>query len=250
MNIPNILIQDRIEDLNNWAPNSYFMTKKAISFIENIDKLKEIAVIGYGAEHQSIMLFEDTTAHIYVIDYRKEYIELLKKEFTTQKLINYISPILLENNNPPFSMGHLDLVWTESMTREISFHQFLSNWGQFVKEDGYIVTCAYCWNNSNPPSEVANFFDKHSINIDHYSNRISQMLECGFTPISHFIMPEECWWNFFCPIDINTESISNKYKANTEVIQFLKDMDQEIDMFEKYGDYYGYAFFIGKKYRW
>ncbi len=247
MNIPKLLINELIKDLEGLAPHSLSMTKKALSFVSHLNKMEKVADIGCGPGYQSVTLWDITKAHVVAIDYREDYIAKFQHELIEQKLDNKISPMLLQTEDIPFNEEEFDMIWSEFLGGDIGYDQVLKKWGKFVKKDGYIVICAYCWNNNNMPKDVIEFFQSHNIDIDHYSARILQMNKYGFVPVSHFIMPEECWWNYFCPIDVNLDKILKKYPNNSEVHKFVKDINTEINLFEKYGDYYEYAFFIGKK---
>lgn len=252
MNIPDILIPEFISIIEGLAPHSYPSTKKALSFIPGLEKMKKIADIGCGQGYQSIILLERTKSQIIAIDHRIDFIQSFRRELKNQKLNIKITPILSEFDNLPFLEEELDLIWSEFATSEVDFNWALDNWAKYLKMGGYIGICAYCWLNNNPPEEVLDFFLRNKININFISNRIEKMEKIGFIPISHFIMAEECWWNYFIPFDtaINVSNLLEKYSQNSDVVQFVKDVNTEIALYEKYGDYYGYVFFIGEKHRY
>lgn len=246
MNIPDILIPDLISKIEGLAPHSYFMTKKALSYIEGLHKMKRIADIGCGVGYQSVVLLETTNAAILAVDHRIEYIRNFREELKIQKLDNQIFPIYCRLDRIPFKDGELDMVWSESLVVNVGFEQALKDWGRFVKDQGYIVLCAYCRNSDNLAEEVSIFFEQNNIEIESISDRLKMMNKYGFMSVSHFVMPDECWWNYFCPIyDIG--SLQQVYSDNCEVQAFAKGIDEEISLFERYGDTYSYVFFVGRK---
>lgn len=247
MNLPDILISEFIYELEGLAPRSYSMTKKVINSIDDIHNIKKIANIGCDHGYQSVELYEFTKARIISIDHRKEYINNFKKELNLQKLDKYIHPIHYPLDQIHLKSNELDLIWSELLPSSISYKEALIDWSQFIRENGYIVLCAYCWNTSYIPEEVAAFFQNNNMEIDYLYNRINDMFDSDLVPVSHHIMPDSCWWNYFCPIDIELERLSEKYQTNNEVLNFIKGIDLEINLFEKYGEYYSYVFFIGKK---
>lgn len=248
IDIPDILISELIPEIEGLAPHSHFMTAKALGSIDGLHKMKKIADVGCGSGYQSILLKEMTQADIIAIDHRKEYIDDFRKELKRQELDKYIHPVLCQTNTLPFFEGELDMIWSESLAANIGFGQAIKRWKKYIKQGGYIGICAYCRNYNTFPDKVSAFFHKNNIGIDSISNRIIQMDELGFLPISHFIMPEECWWNYFCPIDSNLEGLTKKFPDNPQITEFTQDVNSEISLFENYGDYYSYVFFIGRKY--
>lgn len=83
--------------------------------------------------------------------------------------------------------------------------------------------------------------------IIYIAERIDQIQQAGFLPVAHVIMPDECWWNCFCPLEENFDSFLKKHKNNADALQLVRKIDKEIDLYEKYSEHYGYVFFIGKK---
>lgn len=247
MNIPNILINELLPHIEGLAPHSYFATQKALSFIEGLNKMQHIANIACETGLQTIRMLSVIKTRITVVDSINAYINNFQKELKIQKLEEFISPVCHDLDNLPFKEEELDLIWAESIANKLSFETALENWHIYLKEDGYIGICAYCSNTQNLPEEAENYFRKNNIDIDSISNRIHQMAQLGFVPTAHFVMPDECWWNYFCPIDIHKDELLQKYPDNSEVEEFVKKVDQEIELFENYGYSYEYVFFIGKK---
>lgn len=247
MNIPRIVITELIFEIEGLAPCSYSSTRKALSFIEHLDKINKIANIGCGPGSQSIILYEIMKSKIIAIDHRCEYIDNLQKELKMQKMDKYIIPLCCQLDSLPFNKNELDLIWAEFSANELGFKSALDCWTKYLKIGGYIAICAYCWNNECPPEDVTTFFCKSKIDIGSISSRIIQMIESGFVPTAHFILPEECWWNYFSPIDVFKSQVLQNHPNDLDVRLFFESVDYEIELFEKYGDSYEYVFFIGQK---
>lgn len=252
MRIPTTLFSYFIPFIDGLAPHSYFSTQKALSFIEgsSLSKMKKIADFGCGLGFQSVTLSEISGANIIALDDNELLIRNFKEELIIQKLNKSITPQLIDFEQLPFKEEELDMIWSESLISTFGFRNAINRWNKYVKKDGYIVVCAYCWLKDNPPPILRDFWYESGQEIDILSNRILQMEASGITPTAHFIMPEECWWNYYSPIDANIDAIIEKHQHNTELLMFKKELDYEIDLFEKYGDYYGYVFFIGERHRW
>ena len=247
MNIPDILLSEFLYDMDTLGPESLSLAKTLIKNLEYITSFEKIADISCGYGNQSLILYELTNADIIAIDYRDKLIEIFQDELKFQRLDNHIVAKYSKLDELPFTEKELDILWATGLPSEFTYGRALNNWHQFIKEDGYIVISAYCWNSSYKPKKVSDFFRDRGIETDYFHNRIKEMEQKGFVPISHFTVPSTCWYNFFYPIDMKKEKLSKKYTDNDEVQTFLRKIDVAINLFEKYSNYYSYTYFIGKK---
>lgn len=247
MNVPDILLSEFLYDMDGLAPVSLSLIKTLIKNFDYGTPFDKIANISCGYGNQSIILYELTNAEIIAIDHRDKLIEIFQRELKFQKLDNHIIAKHSKLEELPFMESELDLLWSTDLPSEFTYRRVLGDWHQFIKEDGYIVTSAYCWNSSYKPKEISNFLRDCGIEIDHFYSRIKEMEHNGFVPISHFTVPCICWYNFFYPINAKKEQLSKKYTDNDEVQIFFKNIDLAIDLFEKYNKHYSYTYFVGKK---
>ena len=62
------------------------------------------------------------------------------------------------------------------------------------------------------------------------------------------ILPEVCWTeNFFKPAVTAQKTFLDKYRGNKSAEEFIKYEKHHAFLYDKYKDYYGYVFYIGKK---
>ncbi|UCD14839.1 MAG: SAM-dependent methyltransferase, partial [Candidatus Omnitrophota bacterium] len=79
-------------------------------------------------------------------------------------------------------------------------------------------------------------------------NKIAQMQKAGYVVIASFILPETCWIdNFFVPEMTAQRIFLDKYKGNKSAEEFVKYEKRGAELYNKYKEYYGYVFYIGKK---
>lgn len=247
MNLSDDLTVDFFLKADSLAPYSYHTTMKALSFIERISRARKIADVGSGTGIQTVTLYEATQTQIVAIDFVPEFIEELKSELDHQKLNDYICPVFSSSYNLPFGYGELDILWSEYAASEIGFECAVNEWSKYLRVEGYMVVCAYCWLTKNRPDEISDYLKESKTDIYPIADRIMQFQEAGFLPVAHFIMPDECWWNYYCSLEENFNNFLEKHQDNENAQLLVRKIDREINLFEKYGQYYGYVFFIGKK---
>ena len=85
--------------------------------------------------------------------------------------------------------------------------------------------------------------------IDTIPNKIAQMQKAGYIPIASFILPENCWTEHFYAPQIEAQEIFLKKHAGNQVAEELVANERrEALLYNKYKSYYGYVFYIGKKF--
>ena len=67
-------------------------------------------------------------------------------------------------------------------------------------------------------------------------------------PVSHFVLPKSGWWNdYYHPLVKKIEFLKIKHATHKEVLAQLEEEEREIELYQKFSDYYGYVFYLMKK---
>ena len=84
--------------------------------------------------------------------------------------------------------------------------------------------------------------------IDTVPNKLAQLQSTGYIPTACFILPEVCWTtHFYAPQASVQEAFLAKHAGSDSAEGFIENQRLEQRLYEKYKEYYGYAFYIGKK---
>ena len=75
------------------------------------------------------------------------------------------------------------------------------------------------------------------------------MQNAGYIPVAAFILPENCWMeHFYIPLIAAQETFLQKYAGNKIAEDFIASERHEASLYQKHKAYYGYVFYIGKKF--
>lgn len=70
----------------------------------------------------------------------------------------------------------------------------------------------------------------------------------GYIPIATFVLPENCWTDHFYAPQVDAQRAFLEENAdNRSAVAFIENQRHESRLYDKYKDYYGYVFYIGKK---
>ena len=152
-------------------------------------------------------------------------------------------------DNLPFRNEELDLIWSEGAIYNIGFERGLNEWRKFLRQRGYIAVSEASWFTEKRPDEIYEFWNNAYPEIDTIPNKVAQMQKAGYIPVATFILPENCWTeHFYAPLVLAQELFLNKYAGNRTAEEFIATERHGEELYRKYKAYYGYVFYIGKKY--
>ena len=242
-----VLLETHI-GLEREGPGSPEMTVKALSFIENLEEISQVADLGCGSGGQTIVLAQNMTANIVGIDQFPDFINKLNDNAQKLNLQERVSGIVGSMENLPFQEDEFDLIWSEGAIDSIGFEKGLNHWNGFLKKNGYVAITCPSWLTDVRPAEIEKFWTDAGSGLETIGQNISIMQKTGYSLIAAFTLPEKCWTeNYFSPRAAAEKALLKKYAGNKTVEAFVENDKYEVELFSKYKQHYGYVFYIGKK---
>jgi ubiquinone/menaquinone biosynthesis C-methylase UbiE len=243
------LISEYFSKLKRQGPGSPEMTVKALSFIDNLTEKSKITDIGCGTGGQTIVLAQNIVGNITGIDLFPDFIKIFNENVEKLDLKNRVNGIVGSMDKLPFQNEEFDLIWCEGAIYNIGFEQGLNQWRKYLKKNGFIAVTEASWYTEKRPSEIDKYWMHHYPAITTISNNVTTMQKSGYIPVSIFTLPENCWIdNYFVPQILLYDEFLKKYNGNKIVEEFIEGNRNEERMYQKYKEYYGYVFYIGKKF--
>ena len=147
-----------------------------------------------------------------------------------------------------FEKESLDLIWSEGAIYNIGFERGLNEWRNYLKPGGYLAVSESVWFTDHRPAEIHDFWMSAYTEIDTIPNKVVQIQKAGYIPVATFILPENCWTeHYYVPQAKAKEMFIKKYAGNKTAEKLMASICHEAELYSKYKEYYGYAFFIAKK---
>lgn len=242
------LICEYFAGVERQGPGSPEVTQKALSFVEGLSDESCIADVGCGTGGQTMVLAQHAPGIITGIDLFETFINLFNKNAAELSLQDRVKGDVGSMDNLSFEDEELDLIWSEGAIYNIGFERGMNEWRKFVKPGGYIAVSEATWFTSERPAEIEDFWNREYPEIDTIPHKVAQMQKAGYTPVASFILPETCWLeNFYAPQAKAMELFLEKYKGDVAAEDFIANQRHEEMLYNKYKEFYGYAFYIGKK---
>lgn len=242
------LICEYFSNIERQGPGSPEVTIKALSFIDNLTNESRIADLGCGTGGQTMVLAQHAPGHITGIDLFPTFIDMFNLNADKLILRDRVKGVVGSMDNLLFREEELDLIWSEGAIYNIGFEKGLAEWRKFLKKGGYVAVSEASWFTEKRPAEIDKFWMDAYPEIDTIPNKVAQMQKAGYIPVATFILPENCWTdNYYTPQAIVQDTFLKKYPGNKTAEEFIENMRIETQMYNKYKEYYGYVFYVGKK---
>lgn len=242
------LICEYYSSIERQGPGSPEVTAKALSFIDTLGNQSKIADIGCGTGGQTMVLANLTSGFITGIDLFADFIDIFNEKCRNSNLQERVEGVVGSMDKLAFQKEELDLIWSEGAIYNIGFERGLNEWHKFLKKGGYLAVSEASWFTEKRPDEIDKFWKDAYPEIDIISNKVAQMQKAGYIPIAAFVLPENCWTeNFYAPQVSAQDNFLKKYAGNKSAEDLVKNQRHEAELYDKYKEYYGYVFYIGKK---
>lgn len=234
--------------LERQGPGSPEMTLKAFSFLDDVDNMTQVADLGCGSGGQTMVLARHMAGSIVGVDMFPNFIDVLNRNAQKQGLAGRVKGIVGSMESLPFPEESLDLIWSEGAIDNIGFEKGLTYWNRFLKGNGYVAVTCPAWLTDERPAEVEKFWTDAGSGLEAVERNVAAMQTAGYGLIAAFALPAQCWTaHYFAPREAALQILADKYAGNKTVEDFVADNRYEVQLYEKYGQYYGYVFYIGKK---
>lgn len=244
------IFYDIFSDLPRQGPGDDISTKKAIDLLNELSSNPIILDLGCGTGTQTIQLAKQLGGKIFAIDNHQAYLTVLKEKADSLGYENVIFPIKSDMGKLDFQAESFDLIWAEGSIYIMGFENGLKYVKKFLKPGGYIAVTELCWFKNDRPAELDNFFMLEYPAMNNISENIDKVRSAGYQLIDYFTLSPSAWLdNFYLPLESRLCKMRKKYHNNEQAKELIHAVETEIELYRKYPDYYGYAFYIMRKQR-
>ena len=236
------------QDNPRGGPGNNELTARAFNSIKDfLPQIPEILDVGCGPGMQTIELARLSGGIITALDNHQPYLDVLKMNAEKVGMSNAIKTVCGSMTEMTFEENSFDLIWSEGSVYLMGFEKGLKEWRHFLKPGGFMTVSEFSWFKENPPEEAAKFWNEGYPAALTVEENLAVIRKLGYEVISHFRMPESAWWkDYYNPIKKRIDLLREKYKGEPDKIALLDIEMQEMELYSKYSDWYGYEFYVMK----
>lgn len=243
------LIIDLHKNSDRQGPGSEHDTLKALNFLNlPTDQNLKVADIGCGSGGQTISVAKNINGQITAVDLFPAFLNELNEKSQKLGLSDKIQTLQRSMDDLPFNAGEFDLIWAEGAIYNIGFENGLKKWKDYLKVGGYLAVTEITWITQNRPKEIEEFWKAEYPEVGTASNKIKQLENNGYSLVGYFYLNQDSWIEtYYKPLQARFENFL-KHNNNSELARkVVEDNQAEIDLYQKFKDYYSYGFYIARK---
>ncbi|MDY7001465.1 MAG: class I SAM-dependent methyltransferase, partial [Thermodesulfobacteriota bacterium] len=189
-----------------------------------------------------------TKGKITAVDNHAPFVGLLAEAVRDKGLESRIRPLVGDMTALDFPDRNFDLIWCEGAIYNIGFDKGISSWRRLLRPGGCMAVSEAVWLRPDVPEECQRFWDECYPAIRGVRANLDAIGAHGFDVLGHFTQGQECWTQEFnAPLKERMRLMEEKYPNDEAAGAVLKRLRHEIDMYDRYKDYYGYEFFVMRR---
>ena len=125
--------------------------------------------------------------------------------------------------------------------------QALAAWRRLLRSAGFLVLTEVVWLKPDPPEEIFRYWTEEEgyPAISDAARKLAMMDKAAYRVVTHFTLPRTAWWqNYSQPMGTAVEAMLARHPEVEEARTVAAALRREIGMYQRYGEWYGYEFFI------
>jgi len=231
--------------LHRQGPGSDEETLKAIQITGlNASTALKILDLGCGTGVQTNVLSNNLNGTITALDLFQPFLNELEGRIKNPNVFAFQGSM----EDLPFEKESFDLIWSEGAIYNMGFENGLKYLHPFLQKNGVIALSEITWLTNERPAEIETFWNNEYPEIDTAKGKIKIINESGYQLIDHFILSEESWLNnYYGPLEEELHRIEMEDSLDDELKEIVQSYQNEIDLYKRFKEYFGYGFYVAKK---
>ena len=230
------------------GPGSDASTLKAIHRLPGLPESPRVLDLGCGPGRQTLVLARTLKAPVVAIDIHQPFLDQLTTAAAKTGLADYVKTRRISMDALDYPAESIDLIWSEGAAYIIGISQALQLWRPLLRPGGLLAFTEATWLTDNPPTEAAAYWEKAYPDMNTVAGILRKAEAEGYEVIATFTLPTEDWWaEYYAPLQERITALRSHCADWPELAAVIAEAEEEIDMFARFGDSYGYVFYILRK---
>ena len=243
------LLIDLHKDGLRQGPGGDDETRLALAF----SRLREkpglrIADIGCGTGASTLLLAGELDAQVTAVDFIPEFLDGLRNRADRAGLTGRITTLAASMEALPFEASSYDAIWSEGAVYNMGFAEGVRAWRKFLKPGGMLAVSELTWLTDNRPEALQAHWEREYPDVDTASAKLAVLEREGFSPAGYFPLPRYCWLdNYYRPLQRRFAAFLDRHGHSAAARAIVAAEENEIALYERYSEFFGYGFYVARK---
>lgn len=231
------------------GPGSDEETRRAIELARLArDARLEVADIGCGAGASSLVLAGALEAQVTAVDAAEAFVDRVRERAAAHGLADRVGAMVGRMESLPFEDESFDVLWSEGAIYNMGFAEGLRAWRRFLRPGGVVAVSELTWTSDRRPADLESYWKSEYPGIGTAAENLERLEGAGYRPLAMFFIPEGCWVDcYFEPLRSGFPAFLARHGRSDAAGRLVAEQEAEISMYRERGEWYGYAFSIGRK---
>lgn len=231
-------------DLPREAPGSDAATEDALGRLPPIPEGR-ILDLGCGPGKHTLVLARRLSRPVEAIDLHLPFLRQLEGAAIQAGLDHLVTVRRADFRALDIPAGSVALIWCEGAIYLAGFGEGLALWRPLLVPGGLLVASEMTWLTDDPPGAVAEYFKQAYPAMTTIDGNRTMAERAGFELLDHFVLPQRAWWDeYLTPLAARLEALRPQAESDPDLAAVLDEHAQEIAVVERWGDSFGYVFYL------
>ena len=201
--------------------------------------------LGCGPGRQTLVLADALPgAEIRAIDVLPSMVDEANRRFRNANLGHRVRAEVGDMAAPSVEPGTQDLVWAEGSIYNLGVTEALTAWQPLLRPGGGVAFTEVVWL-AEPPDELREWWTAEYPAISDAVGVVDRIRAAAFDLVDSFVLPASAWWDeYYTPMRSRIDALRQQHSDDATAAAVADAATREIAMFERFSDFYSYAFFI------
>jgi ubiquinone/menaquinone biosynthesis C-methylase UbiE len=238
-------LMELFDGLPRAGPGSDAATAEALARLGRLPAEPRILDVGCGPGRQTLVLAGIPGARVVAVDVHASALARLAAEVQARGLAHRVEVRNADMRALPFPDASFDLVWSEGAAYLMGFPDALKAWRRLVVPGGAMGASELTWLSARPPAEAAAFWAAAYPGMRGLAENVQAAEHAGWHVEGTTVLPSSAWWpEFYEPLLARIEEKRRAHPRDRAWTRLLDEQGEEIDLFRRHGESYGYVFYL------
>jgi serine/threonine-protein kinase HipA len=229
------------------GPGTDDATRDALERLPALPPDPRVLDLGCGPGRSTLVLARALGTPIEAVDIHRPFLDQLEQSAAAEGIGDLIETREADMTQLEIEPGSVDLIWSEGAIYLIGFAEGLRRFRRWLKSGGLVVVTEASWFTDDPPAEAKAFWDEAYPAITTIAGNRARAEAAGYGVLDAYPLPADAWWpELYTPLRARMRELSAA-GPDAELAAAIAESEREIALFERFGDAYGYAFYLLKK---